>query len=70
MKRTELHLHTKLSDGISVIDPKEVLEYAIAYSHKAIAFTNFNNGQDFPAIADAYKQCGDSPLKVITLVYE
>lgn len=65
MERAELHLHTKLSDDISVIDPKEVLEYAIAHSHKAIAFTNLNNVQDFPAIADAYKQCGDSTLKVI-----
>lgn len=65
MKRIELHLHTKLSDNISVIDPKEALEYAAAHSHKAIAFTNLNNVQDFPAIADAYKECGDSTLKVI-----
>ena len=65
MERVELHLHTKLSDNISVIDPKEALEYAAAHSHKAIAFTNLNNVQDFPAIADAYKECGDSTLKVI-----
>lgn len=38
INRVELHLHTKLSDSISVIEPKETLEYAIAHSHKAIAF--------------------------------
>lgn len=65
MKRVELHLHTKLSDDISVITPKEAMEYAIKHSHKAVAFTNLNNVQDFPAIAKAYRQCGDSELKVI-----
>ena len=65
MKRVELHLHTKLSDDISVIDPKEALEYALAHFHKAVAFTNLNNVQDFPAIANTYKRCGDSSLKVI-----
>lgn len=65
MKRAELHVHTKLSDDISVIEPREALEYAIAHSHKAIAFTNLHTVQDFPAIADAYKKCGDSDLKVI-----
>ena len=53
--RTELHLHTKLSDDISVIKPEEALDYAIAHSHTAIAFTNLNNVQDFPAIAN-YQQ--------------
>ena len=65
MERVELHLHTKLSDEVSVITPKEAMEYAIAHSHKAVAFTNLNNVQDFPAIAKAYRQCGDSELKVI-----
>lgn len=65
MERAELHLHTKLSDDVSVIAPKEAMEYAIAHSHKAVAFTNLNNVQDFPAIAKAYRQCGDSELKVI-----
>lgn len=65
MNRIELHLHTKLSDDVSVITPKEALEYAVAHSHRAVAFTNLNNVQDFPAIADAYRQCGNSSLKVI-----
>ena len=65
MERAELHLHTQLSDDVSVITPKEAMEYAIAHSHKAVAFTNRNNVQDFPAIANAYRQCGNSELKVI-----
>lgn len=60
MERAELHLHTKLSDDVSVITPKEVMQYAIAHSHKAVAFTNLNNVQDFPAIADACRQCGNA----------
>ena len=63
--RAELNLHTKLSDDVSVIEPKEALDYAIAHSHTAIAFTNLNNVQDFPAVADAYKKCGYPDLKVI-----
>lgn len=64
-KRIELHLHTKLSNDISVIDPKDALEYAIAHSHKAVAFTNLNNVQDFPAVANAYKKLDNPNLKVI-----
>jgi len=63
--RVELHLHTKLSDDISVIEPREALDYAIAHSHHAIAFTNLNNVQDFPTIADAYRRCECPTLKVI-----
>lgn len=64
-KRIELHLHTKLSNDISVIDAKDALEYAIAHSHKAVAFTNLNNVQDFPAVANAYKKLDNPNLKVI-----
>lgn len=65
MKRIELHLHTKLSDDISVIEPKEALEYAIANSYKAIAFTNLNNVLDFPYVAAEYAQLSNSGTKVI-----
>ena len=64
-QRVELHLHTKLSDDISVIEPNEVLQYAVLQSHKAVAFTNLNNVQDFPAILEAHKKCVDSDIKVI-----
>ena len=46
MNRVELHLYTKLSDDISVIEPNEALQYAVLQSHKADAFTNLNNVQD------------------------
>lgn len=65
MERVELHMHTKLSDDISVIDPIEALQCAIEHSHKAIAFTNLNNVQDFPAVFDAHKKLGRSDIKVI-----
>ena len=64
-QRVELHLHTKLSDDISVIEPNEALQYAVLQSHKAVAFTNLNNVQDFPAILEAHKKCVDSEIKVI-----
>ena len=38
MELAELHLHAKLSDDVSVIAPKEAMEYAITHSHKAFAF--------------------------------
>lgn len=63
--RTELHLHTKLSDDISVIEPKEALEFAVRHSCKAIAFTNLNNVQDFPEIAKAHSKIGKQNIKVI-----
>ncbi|MBR2406379.1 MAG: PHP domain-containing protein [Clostridia bacterium] len=53
MERVELHLHTKLSDDVSVIEPAEAIERALAWQHTAVAFTNLNNVQDFPAIAEA-----------------
>ena len=61
-KRAELHLHTKLSNDISVIDVKEILDKAEEYGLSAIAFTNLNNVQDFPEIA-RYAQ--DTNVKII-----
>ena len=47
MNRVELHLYTKLSDDISVIETNEELRYIVMHSHRAIAFINLNNVQDF-----------------------
>lgn len=58
-------MHTKLSDDVSVITLKETIEYVIIHSHKAVAFTNLNNVQNFSAIGNAYRKCCDSELKVI-----
>ena len=49
-RRQELHLHTKLSDDISVIEVEEIFEKAEELGLSAIAFTNLNNVQDFPEI--------------------
>ena len=50
-QRAELHLHTKMSDDISIIGVKEMLKNAKDYGLSAVAFTNLNNVQDFPEIA-------------------
>lgn len=49
--RAELHLHTKLSDDISVIDVEEIIKIAERFGISAIAFTNLSNVQDIPKIA-------------------
>lgn len=58
-KRAELHLHTKLSDDISVIGISEIFENATKFGLKAIAFTNLNNVQDFPEIMRIAEKCND-----------
>ena len=50
IKRAELHIHTKLSDDISVIGVCEIFEKTQKLGLKSIAFTNLNNVQDFPEI--------------------
>lgn len=65
MKRSELHLHTKCSDTVSVVSPEEAMGFAIENSCGAIAFTSRDSVQDFHDIAAAYKRYKDSGLKVI-----
>ena len=65
MKRSELHLHTKCSDTVSVISPEEAMAFAIENSCGAVAFTSRDSVQDFSDIAAAYKKYKDSGLKVI-----
>lgn len=48
--RNELHLHTKLSDDVSVIGVEEIFEKTQKLGFKSIAFTNLNNVQGFPEI--------------------
>lgn len=54
--RNELHLHTKLSDDISVIGVSEIFESAEKSGIKSIAFTNLNNVQDFSQIMRCHKK--------------
>ena len=71
IKRAELHLHTKLSNDISVIGVEEVFDNAEELGLSAIAFTNLNNVQDFPEIMRCAKKYEN--IKVVygaTSLYE
>ena len=63
-KRVELSLHTKMSDmdGISTID--EYIKRAAEWGWDAIALTDSNDVQAFPAAAAALKK-SKAPLKLI-----
>lgn len=50
VKCVELAVHTKMSDDVSTISVQETFDFADSCNHKAIAFTDFNNVQDFPEI--------------------
>ena len=62
-KRVELSVHTKMSDDVSTIGVQDAIDFALKNKHKAIAFTNLNNVQDFPLIQKIAKK--HSELKVI-----
>ena len=49
--RSELCVHTTMSDSVSVITPKALLETAAQSGMRAIAITDKNSVQSFPAIA-------------------
>lgn len=82
--RNELHLHTKLSDDVSVIGVREIFEKTQKLGLKSIAFTNLNNVQDFPEAMRCakkyenikvvygaevqYKPDADSPIYHLTLL--
>lgn len=60
-KRVELHAHTMMSqmDGVSKVDLKkhyvELVERAMSFGHKAIAITDHNCCQSFPAVFEMVK---------------
>ncbi|QTX02833.1 DNA polymerase III subunit alpha, Gram-positive type [Candidatus Phytoplasma luffae] len=49
-KRIELHLHTKMSNLDSINSPKDYIETAQRWGHKAIAFTDYNGLYAYPDI--------------------
>lgn len=68
--RAELHLHTKLSDDVSVIGVSEIFEKAEELGLSAVAFTNFNNIQDFPEIGRLAEKSNVKIIYGVEAAYE
>ena len=68
-KRVELHLHSNMSQMDALITPKEIVDTAIRWGHRAIAVTDHGNVQAFPevmlALEKAQKAGKDNGLKIL-----
>ena len=63
-RRVELHLHTNMSQMDAIITPKELVNTAIRWGHKAIAVTDHGNVQSFPEVMLELEKSG-SDLKIL-----
>ena len=63
-KRTELHLHTNMSQMDAIITPKELVSTAVRWGHKAIAVTDHGNVQAFPEVMLELEKSG-ADLKIL-----
>ena len=67
-KRTELHLHTNMSQMDAIITPAELVDTAIRWGHSAIAVTDHGNVQSFPEVmlaVEKAEKAGKGPLKIL-----
>ncbi len=64
-KRTELHLHTNMSQMDGLITPSDLVNTAIRWGHSAIAVTDHGNVQSFPEIMLALEKSGNKDLKIL-----
>lgn len=69
-KRIELHAHTMMSAMDGIIEPKQLVKYAVKLGHKAVAVTDHNCVQAFPDLFHAvedynYGKEGNDRFKVL-----
>lgn len=64
-KRTELHLHTTMSQMDAYIDPDQLVSTAVRWGWKAIAVTDHGNVQAFPEVMLARERQKADDLKIL-----
>ena len=64
-KRAELHMHTKMSQDVSVIAPSDIFTLAFQKNLSAVAVTDLNSVHSFAEITKLHKQQGVNAPKII-----